>query len=611
LATVPTIDLIAALEATTLGNPTRIELAKRIFADALEHADLDAALTLAKLLDADPALDAALLPHFDSALHSQPDAVYRFVRARLAAGADERWRFRLRQAALAALHIAITDADPDTVLSWLTLIAREPISYDLGEVLHHGLLAAQTRAGEDERLARGIILIALKRDTAALNQLIADAAIRAALPAELGALLCGGECDALAVLGAFGSDIFLAALARAADEKRGAVFTIPVLDQLWHFYSGGAGGTLPAALQPAHIVTLWVADASWLPAPTFDHLLALALRDGRDTLTTTLIRQIVITQDSPMRLAGSLRKSGIAPNAIVNLLGKLTADAILAPGDASRLLELLIERMGWDASAQPLVHLWGRLNKGVNGNVPDDEHLWLMLEYATSPAHADELAARVASRCLTTRIERLEDDERLIETIRRLWGYVEALPELRGELLDWWRRTMLALPIARLHTLGQSLSAHEPLEDASAVIETIQATRRLLGKRTLAQFAGDVHTTLALLQSLLDAFDGENKRALRFDPLTIRAELERQDAPLSDQEYHIFSSDLKDLAHLIGVLGDHRSKPNLIRREEEIDRQIMQGDQEPHGGVDVLKWMSGYLDGQQDEYDDDQGEVIL
>jgi hypothetical protein len=608
LATVPTIDLIAALEAATLGNPTRIELAKRIFADALDHADLDAALMLTKLLDADPALDAALLPAFDSALHTQPDAVYRFVRARLAAGADERWRFRLRQAALAALHIAITDADPETLLSWLTLIAREPISYDLGEVLHHGLLAAQTRAGEDEKLARGMVLIALKRDTDALDRLLADPVIRAALPAELSGLLYGGDCDALAALGAFGSDVFLAALARAADERRGSIYTLPVVDQLWHFYTGGAGGTLPAAFQPTHIVNLWMADASWLPPPTFDHVLALALRDERDALATALIRQIVVTQDAPMRLAGSLRKSGIAANAIVNLVGKLTTDAILATGDASRLLELLIERMGWDAGAQPLVHLWGRLNKGGNGGAPDDERLWLLLEYAANPEHDDELAARVAARCLTTRMERLEDDAQLVPFMHRLWVVVEDMPDLRDEITEWWRRTMLALPIARLHTLTQALAAHEPLEDASAIIETILAARRLLGKRSLAQFAADAHTTLALLQSLLDSFDGESKRAFRFDPLTMRAELERPDTPLSDQERHIFSSDLKDLAHLIGVLGDHRSKPNLIRREEEVDRQIMQGDQEPHGGVDVLKWMSGYLDGLQDKRDN---EVIL
>jgi hypothetical protein len=137
-----------------------------------------------------------------------------------------------------------------------------------------------------------------------------------------------------------------------------------------------------------------------------------------------------------------------------------------------------------------------------------------------------------------------------------------------------------------------------------SVIETILATRRLVGKRTLTQFASDVHTTLTMLQALMDAFDGESKRSLQFEPLTMRAELDRLDTTLTEQEHHIFSSDLKELAHLIGILGDHRSKPNLIRREEEVDRQLMQGEQEPHGGVDVLKWMSGYLDGLQNKTPD-------
>ncbi len=601
MATVPTIDLIAALEATTLGNPTRIELAKRIFADALDHADLDAALTLAQMLDADPALDAALMPAFDAALHTQPDAAYRFVRARLAAGVDERWRFRLRQAALAALHIAITDADPETILSWLTLIAREPVNYDLSEVLHHGLLAAQTRASEDQRLARGILLLALKRDPEAFNQLIPDPVIRAALPPELGGLLYGDGGDALEVLGAFSSDVFLAALASAGSQQRGDLFTPPVIDQLWHFYAGGAGGTLPPRLQPAHLINAWMTNATWLPGATFDHLLARALRDDRDALATALIRQLVVMPDALPRLAGALRKSALAPNAIVNLLGKLTADTILPPSDASRLLELLIERFGWDTSTQPLVHQWGRLNKSAGRNGPDEEHLWLMLEFATHPDHPDEVAARAAVRCLSTRMERSEDDNLLIETLDKVWARLGFMLQIQSELLAWWRKTMLTQAITRLHALDELLAERVALNEARAVIETILAARRLLGKRTLAQLSADVHTALNLLEALTDAFDGEGKRSLSFDPFTMRAEIDRLDDSLSEQEHRIFSSDLKALAHLIGLLGDHRSKPNLIRREEDIDRQLLQGEQEPHGGVDVLKWLSGYLDGMQDK----------
>jgi hypothetical protein len=604
VAAIPTIDLIAALETRAPNDPGRLDIARNVFHAALEQADHDAALTLTRVLDVDPVLDAALMPDFDAALHNEPDAVYRFVRARLAVGIDERWRFRLRQAALAALHVAITDADTETILSWLTLIAREPISYDLSEVLHYGLLAAQMRAGEDERLARGIILIALKRDTTALKQLVADPSIQSALPVELGALLCGGDCDALGVLSDFGSDVFLGALARAADEKRGGVFAIAPLEQLWHFYLGGAGGTLPPHIQPAHIIKAWEQDARWLTAPSFDHLLTLAMRDEQSSLALGLIRQLIPMPDALPRLAESLHKSGIRPNAIVNLIGKLNADAFVTSTDASRLLELLIEKFAWDPSTQPLVHQWGRFNKNADISAPDNERLWMILQFATTAEHPDELAAHAAARSLTRQLERLQEDDLLIEAMARLWAEIDEMPEARAEVLEWWRKMMLEQSISRLLLLDEALRQQETLEEVHSVIETILATRRLVGKRTLAQFAVDVHTTLTMLQALMDAFDGESKRSLQFEPLTMRAELDRLDTTLTEQAHHIFSSDLKELAHLIGILGDHRSKPNLIRREEEVDRQLMQGEQEPHGGVDVLKWMSGYLDGLQDKTPD-------
>lgn len=603
MASIPIVDLIAALEASSPGDVTRIESARQLLTAALENADLDAALLVARFVDQDPALDAALAPDFDQALHNQPDAVYRFVRARLALSPDERWRFRLRQAALAALHVAITDADAETVLSWLTLIAREPAQYDLSDVLHHGLLAAHTRALEDPTLARDILLIALRRDYAAASQFIADPDIRAALPAELAGLLYGGASDALNVLSAYGSDVFLAALARAAEDKRADSFTIPVIEQLWHFYTGGAGGTLPPASQPAIIINNWTNDAAWLPNPVFDHLLALALRADRDALASALVRQLIPQPDALNRLANALFKSALTPDQIVNQLGRISAAGLITPTEHARLTEALIQRFGWGASALPLVHHWGRLNKSAQ-DMPDEERLWLMLAFATAQDHPDELAASAALRFLSARIERIEDEKQIAESLARLLSHLETLPDVRAELLAWWRRTMLAQPVARLSKLGEALAKYETLADASAVIETIQALRRLIGKRTLAQFAQDVHAALAILQALSDAFDGESKRALRFDPRTMRDELARLRDTLSDQEHHILSTDLKELARVIGVLGDRRSKPNLIRREEEIDRQIMQGEQPPHGGVDVLKWLSGYLDGLQDSVKD-------
>ncbi|MBE0689332.1 MAG: hypothetical protein IH587_04325, partial [Anaerolineae bacterium] len=138
-------------------------------------------------------------------------------------------------------------------------------------------------------------------------------------------------------------------------------------------------------------------------------------------------------------------------------------------------------------------------------------------------------------------------------------------------------------------------------DEPRAVVQTILAFRRMLGKRTLKQFADEVHLTFGTLEALSNAFDVDSKRQINFDLAVARTELESQNDALSPQELQVLASDFKDLAELIGLLGDHRTKPSLIRREEEVDRQLIQGAQSPHSAVDVLKWMAGYLGGLQDD----------
>ena len=101
-------------------------------------------------------------------------------------------------AALASLRVAILDGDAETAINWLRLVAREPASYDLGEVVHYGILSAQERARSEPDLAQALILLAVKRDQAALEMLLADEALLAAVPNALGVALRNGEGDPLA-----------------------------------------------------------------------------------------------------------------------------------------------------------------------------------------------------------------------------------------------------------------------------------------------------------------------------------------------------------------------------------------------------------------------------
>ena len=73
-----------------------------------------------------------------------------------------------------------------------------------------------------------------------------------------------------------------------------------------------------------------------------------------------------------------------------------------------------------------------------------------------------------------------------------------------------------------------------------------------------------------------------------------------QEADISPQERQILSNDLKEIAHMVAEMGDNRTRGNLVRRGDDLDRDLMTGEQEPHGAVDVMKWLAGYWSGTQD-----------
>ena len=118
----------------------------------------------------------------------------------------------------------------------------------------------------------------------------------------------------------------------------------------------------------------------------------------------------------------------------------------------------------------------------------------------------------------------------------------------------------------------------------------------MLGKRTLEQFAGDVAAALALLQSLDEAYEQPSRRDDAFDADVMRMELEarRNDLPATD--VRLVANQFSALAQLIGELGDSRTKQALLRRDD-ADQQLARGEANPHGAVDALKWISGFLGG--------------
>ncbi|MFN8450161.1 MAG: hypothetical protein U0521_16645 [Anaerolineae bacterium] len=581
--------------------------AERLLAHALEARDADAALIVARVMDDDPELDRVLYAQLETDLDTQPDAVYSFVRTRLSGGGEDdggRWAARLKAAALASLRVAITDGDGETAINWLRLVAREPASYDLGEVLHNGILTAQERACSEPDVAQALVLLAVRRDPAALETLLADDALLAALPNGLGAALRRGEGDPIAILQTYGVEVFLVALARALDARNPAAFTAGPIAQVWAIYASGASNG--GAYSAERIVTgLINTGAAWLPADALETLLGAMLRDRRDDLSHQLIHQISQRDDFLALVVNAMSQSERSDSEVLALIAQMIAVGDLTQQAAVDVYVGLLVAWDWRGSALEIMEQLARAIQQHPHLTVDSEVIWNLL--AVAGEAKQEFITRVALRRLTGELETLEDDDLLLDDLQRVSALVAWSAAARAQLLAWWRGYVREQSLARLQRIDRGLAdSRRALDDLRVVAQSVIAFRRMLGKRSLSQFADDVATTYAVLQALAESFDPSAKRLGNFDPATVRLELDARAEELSPHELKIFANNLKELAQVIAAMGDSRSKATLIRRGDDVDRQLMTGEQQPHSAVDTLKWLAGYLGGTQDKPEADE-----
>ncbi len=610
-----------ALKAVMKDIPPEGELkrlyAKRLLKHALDERDTDAAQIVARVMDEDPTLDRELYAQLQRDLDNRPDAVYSFIRARLSAsapandgveGKSERWGDRLKVAALASLRVAILDGDVETAINWLRLIAREPASYDLGEIVHNSILSAQERAHTEPELAQALILLAVKRDPAALEALLTDEALLAVLPNGLGSALRKGEGDPIQLLQTYGVEVFLVVLARALEARQPNLFTPEAIDQLWALVANsGANGSASSAERI--LDDLSSGAAVWLPTLALAALLELALRDRRDDLAHQIAHQSSGRDDFLTILIDAITDSGRSNSEALALIAQMIAVGDLTQQTAVDLYVGLLAEWDWrDSALEVMEQLARALQQHVDIEV-DPSVIWQLLAIA-SELKAD-LVTRVALRRLTTDLETIDDEELLADDLQRVIPLIAGNGAARAQLLAWWRAFIREQTTARLQRLDKALvdnsaESKRTLEDLRTIVQTVIAFRRMLGKRSLAQFADDVGTAYAILQGLVESFDPSAKRAVSFDPSTIRLELDARSEELSPHELKILANNFKELAQIVTAMADNRSKATLMRRGDDVDRQLMTGEQQPHSAVDALKWMSGYLSGTQEKPDEDE-----
>ncbi|MBI1282223.1 MAG: hypothetical protein GC179_29120 [Anaerolineaceae bacterium] len=599
---IPIETVQAALQnGASLEPDIRQQYAERLLDFALESRDPAASSIAAQLMDKDPSLDKVLDSHLNTVVQHEPDAVYAFIRAHLVDQCNQVWIERLQLAATAALKIAITDSAPSTTMDWLTLIGREPAKYELGEILHDGLLAAQDRAHHEPELARVLITLAAKRDAAVLEQLLDDKDFMAALPNNIGLVMRDFSGDPLALLQNRGLELFMVGMSRAAQACASELFTPAAIAGIWELYAGGQPiASLPPQYQADHIIQLWLErGVKCLNVEALESLAIQILTSRRDDLFLQLLHQENGAKVILPRLIFILERSHRTIEDAMNLIGRIVTAGDMLPQEAAATYIQMLNGLEWQKETLPLIQQLARtLTKHTDLALPP-EILWRMLGIGSE--RKDELVTKTAVKRLLGSIATIEDDTDLIESLRRLTNDTSWSAPIQDIIIDWWRRFIRQQPASRITRLDKGLEGKRGLEEARSVLQTLGSVRKMMSSHNMPEFAQAVHTTYTVLEALSDAFDPNSKRNINFDPETARAELDAQADMLSPQDRQVLANNLRELALMIASMGDNRTRANLMRRGDNVDRELMKGEELPHSAVDAMKWLAGYWGGTQED----------
>ncbi len=603
---VPLAQLVAVLTgAAPPQGALRSLYASQLLRVVLGDRNAEARALVARLMDAEPPLDAVLAAVLNNALYAQPDNVYAFVRARLLDGEpDERWRERLRLAALAALQVAVADGDTETLLNWLRLIAREPAQFALSDVLHNAILASQPRAAQDGELGQTLLTLAVRRAPTLLDRLLADDALLDALPEGPGqALRSAGEDIAPAARLSLPRELFLLMLAQAVERRAAATLTPPLLERLWLLAAEETQPAMPEAYQPSALVKrLLETSAGWLKPDALEFLMTRLLQARDDARLMQLVTHAAESQPIYPVLVTALQHSQRSATDILDLVGLVSAAGLFNSQQAVDTYVRLLGAWDWRRTALPLVEQLARLLQKNPALTASRETLWHLMDVAAEVK--SDAIGRVGARRLFADLEKQEDDTVLLQQLAGLIDHLQWSAALRAQVIGWWRTFTRQQPTARLLRIEKWLDSKTPsprLEEAHTVVQTVIALRRLLGQRDIKTFAQQLAITYDTLQAFADSFEPSPRQPTSFDQATVREELDAQQEGLEAHERNILANNFRDVAQLIASMGDSRSKGGIVRRGNDLNRQLMSGEHQPQSAVDVMKWLAGYLGGVQDD----------
>ena len=579
--------------------------------EELENHDSEEAALIARYMDAKPALDKQLNAELEGQLNEAPDAVYRFLRQRLSESTSPRWRKRLQRAAAAALRIATDEGDGTIIAAWLQLIAREPADYALGEQLHDGITAAISSAHEDGSLGVDLLSIAIHYAHEDLPALLGDAALLDALPHGLGAVLQAGSHDDHDLdYAALPRELAALALAHLTEEAFALEPHPPVIGErgavtLWELATADHLRWLPPQYHARRTVERWLATAQPPLQDRAQHaLLSAMLRDGADEEFRQACALWGVPE--PTSFASALLRSDRPQDELLAHVNRLGQEAVLAP---------IAERETYEA-------LWGLTESEAAFPIVQQIAWWVethpdlptpftvFWQMLAAAAHAEELpVARIALRHLLAQLDGSQDVGQLVTSLAEAQAFLAWTEELQETLAAWWRHQLSAADLDLLRDMIDELAAQPTLSEALTAAQTALALRGLIGSAQIHEFAAQLRQTLESLEALALAFEPLATRELQFDDEAAQAELLANAEGLSPEEAAVLGKDCQELANLLTELAEHRTRSNVMRSREEVERRLMTGQQLPAGAVDALKWLAGFWGGRQPIEDDDDEEI--
>ena len=573
----------------------RVRYIRKLLENALRNRDGLAGKRVAEELEQDKRLEAELAGLFDEMLASQPDTVYVFARNRLNhLGLDDKWIPRLQAAARDSLEVAIEEGDAATLISWLELIAHEPLSYQLQDILRDGVLSSIARAHDNGELGIHLILIAARRLPDITDTLYEDEALIAALPAKMSHALRDNTAAALEPLIEESAEYFLLALFHGIETSDAQLVTIASVDYLWTLFASEQRVELPVIYRPPAMIRLLATRASSnLTDTALDlHLRHVLISDDRELLVEAASHLAKRGALFP-RLSALLEEDDFTLEQVLSILNAVSGVDKVAPRETIDAYFGMLDFYDWEPETQPLMEALARLISKNQSLHVSYRHLWKCFDSCSGLQL--ETATRATVMHLFQQFEAEEDIPLVVEGIERIWKHGNWSRGLLNTLYDWWREHTHSCALTQLQRLERELEAHRHLEPLKQILSTALAMHRWMPDRDPANFAHAINVACALVEHISDAFD--HTHLTDIDPHTVRRELAFVRDDLTADERHILANNLRKLAHLMTEMAENRSKPSLIRSDGSIDRQLNLGEAKPHGSIDMMKWVAGYLDG--------------